>query len=47
MDDTTIDFELRQDVTFQNGDKFSADDVVYTISSRLNDKGLSAPARNR
>ena len=38
VDDTTIDFTLRQGVTFQNGDKFSADDVVYTINSVLNDK---------
>jgi len=44
VDDTTFDFTLRQDVTFQNGDKFSADDVVYTINSLLNDKGLSVPS---
>jgi peptide/nickel transport system substrate-binding protein len=43
-DDTTIDFTLRQGVTFQNGDKFSADDVVYTINSVLNDKTLSVPS---
>ncbi|MFI4981003.1 MAG: ABC transporter substrate-binding protein [Nevskiales bacterium] len=44
VDDTTIDFELRQGVTFQNGDRFSADDVVYTINSLLNDKDLSVPS---
>src|SRR5436853_6406533 len=32
VDDTTITFELRDDVKFHNGDKFSADDVVYTIN---------------
>src|SRR5205823_2273189 len=32
VDDTTIEFTLRQGVTFQNGDKFSADDVVYTLN---------------
>ena len=44
VDDTTIDFELRKDVTFQNGDKFSADDVVYTVNSLLNDKDLAVPS---
>jgi peptide/nickel transport system substrate-binding protein len=28
---TTIELELRDDVVFHNGDKFSADDVVYTF----------------
>jgi len=31
VDDKTIDFDLRDDVTFHNGDKFTADDVVATI----------------
>ena len=44
VDDTTIDFTLRQGVTFQNGDKFSADDVVYTINGVLTDKTLSVPS---
>jgi peptide/nickel transport system substrate-binding protein len=44
VDDTTIDFELRQGVTFQNGDRFSADDVVYTINGLLNDKDLAVPS---
>jgi peptide/nickel transport system substrate-binding protein len=44
VDDTTIDFELRQGVTFHNGDKFSADDVVYTVNGLLNDKDLSVPS---
>jgi peptide/nickel transport system substrate-binding protein len=33
VDDLTIEFELRDDVKFHNGDKFTADDVVYTIST--------------
>ena len=32
LDDTTIEFELRDDVKFHNGDKFTADDVVYTVN---------------
>ena len=32
VDDTTIDFTLRQGVTFHNGDPFTADDVVYTFN---------------
>jgi peptide/nickel transport system substrate-binding protein len=43
VDDTTIDFELRKDVTFHNGDKFSADDVVYTINGLLSDKDVAVP----
>ena len=29
---TTIDFEIRDDVTFHSGNKFSADDVFYTLN---------------
>src|ERR1700742_2652168 len=43
VDDTTIDFTLRQGVTFQNGDKFSADDVVYTINTILHTKQVAVP----
>jgi peptide/nickel transport system substrate-binding protein len=32
VDDTTMEFELRDDVVFHNGDKLDADDVVYTIN---------------
>jgi len=32
VDDTTIDFTLRQGVKFHNGDPFTADDVVYTFN---------------
>lgn len=31
IDDKTVEFDLRDDVTFHNGDKFGADDVVDTI----------------
>lgn len=31
IDDKTIEFQLRDDVKFHNGDKFDADDVVATI----------------
>jgi peptide/nickel transport system substrate-binding protein len=32
VDDKTLDFELRQGVTFHNGAPFSADDVVFTLN---------------
>lgn len=32
VDDLTYEFELRKDITFHNGDKFTADDVVYTLN---------------
>src|SRR6266436_3288296 len=44
VDDTTIDFTLRQDVKFQNGDSFSADDVVYTINDIIHDKQVAIPS---
>ena len=44
VDDTTIDFTLRQGVTFQNGDPFTADDVVYTINTIIKDKQVSIPS---
>jgi peptide/nickel transport system substrate-binding protein len=31
IDDRTLEFQLRDDVTFHNGDKFDADDVVATV----------------
>ncbi len=31
VDETTIDFTLREGVTFHNGEAFDADDVVYTV----------------
>src|ERR1700761_2211778 len=44
VDPTTIDFTLRQGVKFQNGDPFTADDVVYTINSITKDKRVAIPA---
>src|SRR6202048_4281610 len=44
VDATTIDFTLREGVTFQNGDPFSADDVVYTINTIIQDKRVAIPA---
>lgn len=32
IDNRTIEFELRDDVKFHNGDKFDADDVIATIN---------------
>ena len=32
LDPTTIEFTLRDDVTFSNGQRFGADDVVYTLN---------------
>jgi peptide/nickel transport system substrate-binding protein len=32
IDDRTLEFELRDDVTFHNGDKFDADDVVESVN---------------
>ncbi|WP_277620958.1 ABC transporter substrate-binding protein [Pseudophaeobacter leonis] len=31
IDDLTIEFRLREGVTFHNGEAFNADDVVYTV----------------
>src|SRR3984893_8700362 len=44
VDATTIDFTLREGVTFQNGDRFTADDVVYTINDIIHDKQVAIPA---
>ena len=44
VDPTTLDFTLRQGVTFQNGDPFTADDVVYTINTIIHDKRVAIPA---
>ena len=44
VDDTTIDFELRPGVTFHDGSPFTADDVVYTIDTVLQDKQVAVPS---
>ncbi len=43
-DDTTLEFTLRQGVTWHNGDKFTADDVVYTINTVIADKQVAVPS---
>ncbi len=43
-DDRTIEFELRGGVTFHDGTKFTADDVVYTVELVLNDSRLAVPS---
>src|SRR4051812_14235202 len=44
VDETTLEFTLRKNVTFHNGDKLTADDVVYTINTILNDKQVATPS---
>ena len=44
VDDTTIEFELRPGVKFQDGSPFTADDVVYTVNLVLTDKQLAVPS---
>ncbi len=46
-DDTTLEFELRQGVTFHDGSAFTADDVVYTINTIIGDKQVSVPSNFR
>jgi len=43
-DPTTIEFKLRQGVTFQNGEPFNAASVKFSID-RLLDPGLNSPLR--
>ncbi len=44
VDDKTLEFTLRRGVKFHNGDPFTADDVVYTINTVVQDKKLSVPS---
>ncbi len=44
IDDTTIEFELRANVKFHDGSPFTADDVVYTVTSTLSDKQVAVPS---
>ena len=46
IDDKTIQFELRDDVVFHNGEKFDADDVVFTMNY-LADPKNKVKARSR
>ena len=43
-DPTTIEFTLRHGVTFHDGSPFTADDVVYTLTTLLTDKKLAVPS---
>lgn len=36
LDETTLRFKLRQDVTWHNGDPFTADDVLYSLQTARN-----------
>ena len=44
VDETTLEFALRGNVTFHNGDRLTADDIVYTINSIVADKQVSTPS---
>ena len=44
VDDTTLEFELRQGVKFHDGSPFTAEDVVYTVNSILTDKQVAVPS---
>jgi peptide/nickel transport system substrate-binding protein len=46
IDDRTVEFELRDDVTFHNGDAFGADDVIATIAY-LNDPNVRLRFKDR
>jgi peptide/nickel transport system substrate-binding protein len=43
-DPTTLDFTLRPGVKFHNGDPFTADDVVYTFTTVMNDPLAQVPS---
>ena len=44
IDDSTIEFELRPDAMFQNGDRVTAADVVYTVNIALSDPDVAVPS---
>ena len=46
LDTTTMEFELRQGVTFHNGEKFDADDVVFTLNFMSNPDNKVLVQRN-
>ena len=43
VDATTLEFELRPNVLFHDGSRFSADDVMYTVDLVLTDPHLAVP----
>ena len=46
IDSKTIQFDLRSDVNFHNGEKFDADDVVFTLNYLADPANGAKPARN-
>ena len=36
VDDTTIDFKIREDITFHDGSKLTAEDVAYSLNRAIN-----------
>ncbi|MDQ2094950.1 ABC transporter substrate-binding protein [Rhodalgimonas zhirmunskyi] len=46
IDDTTLEFKLRQGITFHNGEVFNADDVVYTVNFVADEKSGVKTQRN-
>lgn len=44
IDSTTLEFDLRPGVTFHNGDKLTAADVVYTVESAISDPLVAVPS---
>lgn len=46
VDDTTLEFKLREGVKFHNGEEFDADDVVYTVNFVANPENGVVVQRN-
>jgi peptide/nickel transport system substrate-binding protein len=46
VDDTTLEFKLREGVKFHNGEEFDADDVVYTVNFVADPKNGAVVQRN-
>lgn len=46
IDDTTLEFKLREGVTFHNGEPFNADDVVFTVNYVADEKNGVKTQRN-
>ena len=46
IDDTTLEFKLREGVTFHNGEAFNADDVVFTVNFVANEENGVKTQRN-
>ena len=46
VDSKTIEFDLRKGVKFHNGEKFDADDVVFTLNYLADPANGAKPARN-